>query len=109
MINIAVFVGEMAIWSLNVLRILKALKAIIKKNDINLDSSLSNSSSHGHALFSSNFYFNAKSTSSYNKYLIDYGTYFHMAKDKIIFSTLYFLAWSKGDLNLESHGLHNTS
>jgi hypothetical protein len=64
-----------------------SLEATIKKHNINIDST-SFSSSHGHALFASGFSFNTTSTSSSDEWLIDYGAYYHMAKDKDIFSAL---------------------
>jgi hypothetical protein len=42
---------------------MEALEAEMKKHNINLDSSSSNSSSHGDALSASGFSFNAASTS----------------------------------------------
>jgi hypothetical protein len=62
-----------------------ALEAAMKNHNIGIDS---NSSSHGHALSSSGFSFNTPSTSTSDKWFIDYGAYFHMAKDRDIFSTL---------------------
>jgi hypothetical protein len=67
---------------------METLKAIITKNNINLDSSSSNSSSHGHALFSSSFSFTATSTSSCCEWLIDSRSSHHMAKTKAIFLLL---------------------
>jgi hypothetical protein len=69
---------------------MEALEATMKKHNINLDSSSSssNSSSHGHALYAFGFSFNATSTSSYDEWIIDSRAYYHMAKDKAIFSTL---------------------
>jgi hypothetical protein len=67
---------------------IKALQAMMKKHNINFDYFSSKSSSHGHALFASSFSFNATSTSSSNEWLGDYGTSYHMDKDKTIFSTL---------------------
>ena len=64
-----------------------ALKATMKKHNINIDSTTS-SSSHGHALSASGFSFNTTSTSSSNEWLINYGSSYHMAKDKAIFSSL---------------------
>ena len=55
----------------------------MKKHNININSSSSNSSSHGHALFAFGFSFNANSTSSY-EWLIDFGSSYHMDKDKSI-------------------------
>jgi transposase InsO family protein len=63
-----------------------ALEAAMKKHNISIDST--SSSSHGHALSTSGFSFNTTSTSSSNEWLIDSGAYYHMAKDKDIFSTL---------------------
>jgi hypothetical protein len=67
---------------------MEALEATVKKHNINIDSSSSNSSSHGHALFAYDFSLNATSTSSFDECLIDNGAYYHMAKDKAIFSAL---------------------
>jgi hypothetical protein len=65
---------------------MEALEATMKKNNISIDYS---SSSHGHALFASGFSFNATFTSSSSyEWLIDYGSYYHMAKDKAILFTL---------------------
>jgi hypothetical protein len=50
------------------LKKMEGLEATMKKHNINIDSS---SSSHGHALFSSGFFFNATSTSSSNEWPID--------------------------------------
>jgi hypothetical protein len=67
---------------------MEALEVAMKKPNINLDSSSSNSSSHEHALSSSSLSFNAISTYSYDEWLIDYGAYYHMDKDKDIFFSL---------------------
>jgi hypothetical protein len=64
-----------------------ALEASMKKHNINIDSTFS-SSSHGHALSASGFSFNTTSTSTSDGWLIDFGTSYHMTKDKDIFSTL---------------------
>jgi hypothetical protein len=64
-----------------------ALEAVMKKHNINIDST-SSSSSHGHALFASGFSFNTPSTSTSDKWLIDSGASYHMAKDRDIFYTL---------------------
>jgi hypothetical protein len=61
------------------------LEATMKNHNIDIDSSYS---SHGHALPASSLSINATSTSSYDEWLIDYGAYYHMAKDKAIFSPL---------------------
>jgi hypothetical protein len=66
---------------------MEVLEAAMKKHNISIDPTYS-SSSHGHALSASNFSFNTPSTSTSNKWLIDYGSSYHMAKDKDIFSTL---------------------
>jgi hypothetical protein len=66
---------------------MEALKAIMKKHNINIDYASSSSSPHGHALYSYGFSFNATSTS--DEWLIDSRASYHMAKDKAIFSTLY--------------------
>jgi hypothetical protein len=64
-----------------------ALEAAMKKHNINIDST---SSSHRHALSSSGFSFNSNSTttSSSDEWLIDSRAYYHMSKDKAIFSAL---------------------
>ena len=62
------------------------LEAAMKKHNISIDSS--SSSSHGHALSASSFSFNTPSTSTFDKWLIDYGASYHMDKDKAIFSSL---------------------
>jgi hypothetical protein len=67
---------------------MEALEAIIKKKNINLDFSYFHSSSHGYALFYFGFSFSATFTSSYDEWLIDYVSYYHMDKDKSIFSSL---------------------
>jgi hypothetical protein len=64
------------------------LEASMKKKNISIDSTSSSSSSHGHALSASGFSFNTTSTSSFDEWLIDSGAYYHMAKDKDIFSAL---------------------
>jgi hypothetical protein len=63
------------------------LEASMKKHNIIIDST-SSCSSHGHALSASGFSFNTPSTSTSDKWLIDSGESYHMAKDKDIFSTL---------------------
>jgi hypothetical protein len=67
-----------------------ALEAAMKKHNISIDSSSSSPSSHGHALSASGFSFNTTSTttSSSDKWLIDSGASYHMAKDKAIFPAL---------------------
>jgi hypothetical protein len=64
-----------------------ALEVVMKKNNISIDFT-SSSSSHGHALYASGFSFNTPSTSTSDKWLIDSGASYHMAKDRDIFSTL---------------------
>jgi hypothetical protein len=64
-----------------------SLEAMMKRHNISIDST-SSSSSHGHALSASGFSFNTPSTSTFDKWLIDSGEFYHMAKDKDIFSTL---------------------
>jgi hypothetical protein len=64
---------------------MEALEATINKHNINIDSSSSIFSSHGHALSTSGFSFNA--TSSSDEWLIDSGASYHMVKDKAIFSS----------------------
>jgi hypothetical protein len=66
---------------------METLEETMKKHTINIDSSSSNSSSHGHAISASSFSFNATSTSS-DGWLIDYVAYYHMDKNKSIFSAL---------------------
>jgi hypothetical protein len=63
------------------------LEAVMKKHNINIDST---SSSHRHALSASGFSFNSISTTTSSSYewLIDLGASYHMAKDKSIFSSL---------------------
>jgi len=58
----------------------------MKKHNIGINSN--SSSSHGHAISTSGFSFNATSTSSYDEWIIDSRAYYHMAKDKAIFSSL---------------------
>jgi hypothetical protein len=67
---------------------METLEATMKKHNINHDSSSSNFSSHGHALFAFDFSFNATFTFSCNESFIDSRTSYHMAKDKIIFYAL---------------------
>ena len=66
-----------------------ALEAVMKKHNINNDST-SSSSSHGHALSTFGFSFNttSTSTSTSDEWLIDSGASYHMAKDRDIFSDL---------------------
>jgi hypothetical protein len=64
-----------------------ALEATMKKKNISIDST-SSYSSHGHALSTSSFSFNATSTSSSDEWLIDFGTSYHMTKDKDIIYSL---------------------
>jgi hypothetical protein len=63
------------------------LEASMKRHNIIIDST-SSSSSNGHALFASGFSFNTTSTSFSYEWPIDSGAYYHMAKDKEIFSSL---------------------
>jgi hypothetical protein len=65
---------------------MEALETTMKRQNISIDSS--SSSSHVHALSASGFSFNATSTSSFDEWLIDSGTSYHMAKDNTIFSSL---------------------
>jgi hypothetical protein len=65
---------------------MESLEATMKKHNINICSS--NYSSHGHALSSFVFSFNATFTTSSEEWLIDYETYYHMAKNKTIFLAL---------------------
>jgi hypothetical protein len=69
---------------------METLDVAMKKHTINYDSisSSSSSSSHGHGLSASGFSFNVTSTSSSNECIIDFGSSYHMAKDKSIFFTL---------------------
>jgi hypothetical protein len=67
---------------------METLEETMKKYNIDLDSYSSNSSSHGHALFYFVFSFNATSTTSFSEWLIDYGAYYHISKDKFIFYAL---------------------
>jgi hypothetical protein len=55
----------------------------MKIHNIDLDSSFSNYSSHGYALFASCFSFNAISTSSSNYRLTNSRASYHMVKDKV--------------------------
>jgi hypothetical protein len=67
---------------------MEALEVAMKKHNISIQSSYSNSSSHGHALYASSFSFNATSNSYFEKCIIDYGESYHPNKDKAIFSAL---------------------
>jgi hypothetical protein len=80
------FCGKDGHEEFNFFKKMAALEATMKKKNISIDSTNS-SSSHGHALSASSFSFNATSTFSYDKWLIDYGTSYHMTKVKAIFST----------------------
>ena len=62
-----------------------SLEATMKKHNISIDST-SYSSSHGHALSSSGFSFNTNFASSSYEWLIDSGEYYHLDKDKDIYS-----------------------
>jgi len=64
---------------------MEVLETVMKRHNINLDSSSCNSSSHGHTLFASSFSFNPTSTSYSNEWFIDYGASYHMDDDKAIF------------------------
>jgi hypothetical protein len=64
-----------------------SLEAVMKKQNISIDST-SSSSSHGHALSASSFSFNRTFTSTFDEWLIDSGSSYHMDKDRDIFSTL---------------------
>jgi hypothetical protein len=64
-----------------------AFESVMKNHNINIDSTYS-SSSHGYALSTSGLSFNATSTHSYDEWLIYSGAYYHMDKDKEIFSSL---------------------
>jgi hypothetical protein len=63
------------------------LEVAMKKHNIIIDPT-SSSSSHGHALSTYGFSFNTPSTSTSDKWLIDSGASYHMAKDGDIFSTI---------------------
>jgi hypothetical protein len=63
------------------------LEASMKKNNIYIDSTTSYSS-HGHVLSAYGFSFNTTSTSSFDEWLIYFGAYYHMDKDRDIFSSL---------------------
>lgn len=65
-----------------------ALKAIMKRHTINIDSFYYEYSSPVHALSASSFSFNVTSTSSYDEWLIDFVAYYHMVEDKDIVFTL---------------------
>jgi hypothetical protein len=84
---IATFVIKMVMMSPNVSRTW-TLEAMMKKHNINIDSTSSSYSSNGHALSTYGFSINVTSTSSFDKWLIDSGASYHMAKDKDIFSSL---------------------
>jgi hypothetical protein len=64
-----------------------SLEETMKNHTISIDSTTS-SYSHGHALSASGFSFNTTSTSSFDEWLIDSREYYHMDKDKDIFSSL---------------------
>jgi hypothetical protein len=64
---------------------MESLETMMMKHNIKLDSSFS---SHGHAIYSSSFSFNATSTSSADEWIIDSRESYHMDKDKAIFSSL---------------------
>jgi hypothetical protein len=65
------------------------LKAAMKKHNISVDYSSSySSSSHGRALCTFGFSFNATSTYSSNEWIIDYGSSYHMGNNKSIFYAL---------------------
>jgi hypothetical protein len=65
---------------------MEALKVVMKKNNISIDSS--SSCFHGDALFAFGFSLNATSTSSSNEWLINSRASHHMVMDKTIFSSL---------------------
>jgi hypothetical protein len=64
---------------------MEVLEEAIKSHNINIESSSSNCYSHGNALSTYGFSFNATSTSSFDEWLIDYGASYHMGKDKTVF------------------------
>jgi hypothetical protein len=66
---------------------LAVLEAMVKKYNINLDSSSSTSSSHGHVLSTSIFSLNASNSASTDERILDFIYSHHMAKDQAIFST----------------------
>jgi hypothetical protein len=67
---------------------MEALEEEMKKQNISIDSTSSCSSSHGHALYAFGFSFNVTYTSSSEEWLIDSRSFYHMTKEKPIFSTL---------------------
>jgi hypothetical protein len=67
---------------------MEALEVSMKNHNIDIYSSSSNSSSHGHALSVSGFSFKETSTYSSDEWLINYGASYNMAKDKTIFFAL---------------------
>ena len=67
---------------------MKSLEAMMKKHNISIDYFSYNSYSHGHALSSPGFSFNETFTHYSYEWLVDFGSSYHMAKDKAKFSTL---------------------
>lgn len=65
---------------------MEALEETMRKHNINLDPSSSNSFKL--ALSTLGFSFNATSTTYFNEWLIDSRKFYHIAKDKVIFSSL---------------------
>jgi hypothetical protein len=61
------------------------LEASMRKQNINIDPTTSSS---GHALFVVGFSFDTTSNSSSDEWIIDSRAYYHMSKDKDIFSAL---------------------
>jgi hypothetical protein len=70
---IANFMGKDGHFESKCFKKMEDLEASMKKHNINIDSSSSNSSSHGYELFSSGLSFNAISTYSFYEWFIDYG------------------------------------
>jgi hypothetical protein len=62
---------------------MEALEVAMKKHNINI-----HFSSHGHAHLAYGFSLNVTSTSSFDEWLVDSRSSYHMDKDKAIFSTL---------------------
>jgi hypothetical protein len=67
---------------------MEALELAMKKHNINIESSSSNCSSHGHALSSFGFSFNATPNSASDEWIINSRASYHMDNDKAIFSSL---------------------
>jgi hypothetical protein len=88
---------------------MEASEAAMKKHNISIDST-SSSSSHGHSLSCFGFSFNSTYTPSSDEWLIYSGAFYHMDKDRDIFSSLNECNTKKifvGDdrsLNVEGYG-----